>query len=147
MRYKPLTREQADAARAPKLIPPGTYNARVMKCEEATSKAGKDMLALWLEVYAPDGVIVMRDWIVNTDTWAWKLRHLCEGCGIEDKYATGTLHPEDLIDRSCAVEIKREEADPDSGRKYPQNRIEDYKPQDGSGTIPTGPQSEDDIPF
>ncbi len=148
MRFVPKTEEEC--ARGD-LLPEGTYETVVRAAEEQTSKAGNDMLKLTLDVYGPDGVVVVWDYLL--EKMAHKLRHFCYACGLEKKYEAGTLTAEDCEGHTVATEIVvKKSKDP----KYSdQNAVEDYQKFERGGAAPAvkaaakghAPLEDDDIPF
>ena len=157
MKFQPYSREEAEKKRST-LMPEGRYNARIVTAEEKVSNSGNDMIELEVEVYGPEGKVIIRDWLLNTDRMAWKLQHFAEACKLEKKYERGELTADDCEGQSCAVEVTVETQKPTA--KYPnprpQNRITDYMAQEFAHVAPpsTGGKAttsekidDDDVPF
>lgn len=151
MKFRPMSREEADKKRF-SVLEPGRYNARIVHAEETTSKAGNDMFVVELEVFGPDGPVIVKDYLLPTPKMIWKLLHLAEALGIEAKYQAGEMRPADVVERSCCVDTVLEKPKPDSKYQRPQVRIDDYMKQefapDGSPRASGGAaRNDDDIPF
>lgn len=110
---------------AKKLFDAGDYQAELTSFEEKTTKTGKPMLVVNLQVY-PRGAgqsILLRDWIVNPDS-IWKLKKLAVALGVSDKFENQTFNPEDYTGSSVIVTLKVKTDD-----KYgEQNSVVGYKP-------------------
>lgn len=120
MKFTPKTDEQIQQDR---LLPDGVYDFEVMSAEDATSKTGKDMIALTLRVFLPSGsAIQLKDWLLADDTMAWKLKKFCETIGMLEQYESGQFYAEDLDGRAGKVRIGSK-TDPEFG---PQNRVVGY---------------------
>ena len=117
---------------AKKIFDAGDYQAELSSFEEKTSKSGKPMLVVNLQVY-PRGAgqsILLRDWIVNPDS-IWKLKNLAQALGVSDKFENQTFDPADYTGSSVIVSLKTK-TDDNYGE---QNTVVGYKPFD------------EDIPF
>lgn len=121
MRFKPMTEEELNALR---LIPEGEYNATIAEVEEGQSKGGNEMLTIKLRCYRDDNsVVLLTDYLVNTERMLFKLRHLCECAGILDIYERGELTPSDLEGKHVKVMVK---VDPAKDGYDAKNSVKDY---------------------
>lgn len=150
MKFRPMSREEADKKRF-SVLEPGRYNARIVHAKEDVSNSGNDMLVLEVEVFGPEGTVIVKDWLLSTERMVWKLQHLCEALGLSAKYAAGELKPEDVAGRSCCVDTSIEKPKPDSKYQRPQSRIDDYMAQEFAGSAPkpaaSSKSDDDDLPF
>lgn len=146
MKYTPRSEEESPAP-GTTLLPPGEYDAVVKKAMEQVSKNENPMMSLILTVYGPKGTADVFDYLVATDTWAWKMRHFCESAGIT--YGTGDLDENDCDNRNVRVKlgIKKQKDYPDK------NEVQDYLPRSSGAKVRTVTQAaatvpqDDDIPF
>jgi hypothetical protein len=151
VRFQPKTEEQI---RADGVLPEGDYDFEVAAAEDTISKAGNDMIALKLKVFAPDGgERQVRDWLVaNVPS---KVRGFCEATGLLARYDAGELEAHDLEGRTGRLRLKVE------GGEYAGNKVAYYKrpnrvhsiSRGGSGGAlkppprPPVPGINDEIPF
>lgn len=133
------------------LLPNGWYPFTIGKAEEKLSKKGNEMIELNVKVYKEDsGFIFVRDFLMNTEFGAFKLRHCAEACDLLEDYNAGKLNADDLESREgwakIGVEKSKDEQFPDKNKiidyakEKPVKKGEDAK--DKGGDAP-----EDDIPF
>jgi len=153
MQFQPKTEAEIKAAN---LLPEGVYDFEVFDAVDKVSKSGNDMIELHLKVFTDDGSTrQMRDWIL--ESFAHKLRHFCEACGLTKQYEAGALTANDCIGMAGKVRVVQQ-----TREGYdPQNSVKDYiVPEAGSvPTRSTAPapkpaaapahtvHGEDDIPF
>ena len=148
MKFTPKSEEELQTEQ---LAPPGTYPFTITSAEEKTSKKDQPMFKLAVTLHSEDG----RDWFaydyVSPGFMAHKLRHLCSGVGILDKYEAGTLEAHDLQGRQgfCDVIVQK-----GKGEFGPKNAIKDYlhggtdKAAPAKGApVAGGTGVEDDVPF
>lgn len=148
MRFQAKTQDQIDAEN---LLKPGTYPFTVKVASEKQDRNGKGFFKLKVFVHGPDG----RDWHcfdnLSPEWFAHKLLHFCEGTGLGEKYLSGNLSSDDLMERTghCEVDIK------DSQGGYPaKNIITDYVVREKHGQMlpsktasPLPREQDDDTPF
>ena len=143
MRHTPRSEQEAPAP-SRSVFPPGEYDAVVKKAEEQQSNAGNEMMKLVLTCHGPKGTTDVFDYLVSTETWAWKLRHFCESAGID--YYSGDLEPYDCEGRNVRVKLSIEKR-----QGYPdKNKVEDYLPRSNGAQVKTAPAAvaaDPDIPF
>ena len=86
MKFAPKSEKEIASAN---LLTPGVYGFEIIEAEEATSKAGNDMIKLMVHVFKEDGTpVTVFDYLM--ESVAYKLRHAAEGCGILHAYEQGT---------------------------------------------------------
>ena len=150
MRFDPKTEQEIASAN---LLPPGTYDAEVIKAEEAKSSAGNDMIALTLRVYGSDTSTLVNDWLL--EKVAYKLRHAAEAMGLLADYEQGALDARDMLNRSVRVKLNIQK---DKAAQYPdKNGVADYivdKAVNGKAATPARARQsvpaesiDDEIPF
>ena len=148
MQVKPKTEKEIAEAN---LWPAGIYDFEIIEAEEATSKNDRDMIAMRVRVYHPDGSpATLRDWLVDDDRMAYKVRHCAEACGLLVEYEKGVLLARDLMGRTgkCKVGIQK-----DRNGQYPdRNSISDYVVGEKAGNAPAPAARkvapiDDEIPF
>lgn len=104
--YKPVSEQEANNQNTSAPIPEGEYQFKVTGCGEQTSKSGNPMLVVKFAVKMPNGLGtqgILRnhtEWLLLTEQWQWKLRHLADACGLLAKYEANTLDALDLIGRT-----------------------------------------------
>ena len=149
MKHKVMTEEEiAEAA----LLPEGVYDFTIVTAEEATSKAGKDMFKLKLNVFQPDGdARVIFDWVLPD--FPKKYKHLHDACGLLDLYQSGETTTDDLVDKSgkLMLGIGKPYTD-NSGIERINNSVVDYVKSENM--VPNEPRKspvaaieDDEIPF
>lgn len=152
MRFTPQTDEQIAAEEAKRQpLPPGVYDCEVKEAEDAVSKAGNDMIALVLRVYAPDGSYrTVRDWLVST--MAGKVKRAAYAFGLDRAYDGGNLGAHDFEGRPGRVKVRIERDA--TGQYPPKNVVADYPEITASNPPPSASASarkpamvDDDIPF
>lgn len=152
MRFTPFSKEEAEKKRVG-LLPEGRYNARVIAATDKVSQSsGNEMIELELEVFGPDGSVVIKDWLIAIDSMAWKTQHFSEAAGLERVYASGSLAETDCVGKSVCVDIKVQQPKPGDKYQRPQNRVMDYMAQGFADPLPARaaqPAKADDeeIPF
>lgn len=122
MRFNPKTeKEIAEAG----LLADGEYDFEVNVASETQSKAGNDMIEMDLHIFKPDGSYrTVRDWLVDTENAAYKIRHFAEAVGMLSDYEKGTLDANSIIGRAgrCKVKIVKDK----SGQYPDKNGVADY---------------------
>lgn len=134
------------------LLPKGWYPMTIGEAEEKKSKKGNEMIVLNVKVYKEEGFIFVKDYLMDTEFGAGKLRHCAETCGLLLAYESGELNAEDMQHCEGFVKIGVEKSKDD---QYPdKNKIIEYRkekpvPKGGSTAPDSGDDapSEDDIPF
>src|ERR1700733_9531127 len=109
MRITP--RNEADAVKAAgrTLLPAGWHDARIVEAVGKQSKRGNDMIEITCLV--PDGKgaeRTLRDWIMDSELAAAKLRHACEAVGALAKYEAGEIEQADFPGHSVRVKVRVE---------------------------------------
>lgn len=126
MKVTPKTEQEVSQNRR-KLFSNGIYDFEIVKGADKVSKSsGKDMIELSVKVFDRNGDSTMVfDYLMDTDTMSWKLRHCCEAIGIIKKYEGGELVGGDFESGAGKLKLKiQKSTDPN----YPddKNVIEDY---------------------
>lgn len=146
MKFAPKTAAEIDSG---DLWPNGTYDFEIASAEEATSKAGNDMIKLRVKIFNDAGQSqTVFDYLM--ESVAYKLRHACEACGLLGDYEAGELNAEDFEGKSgtCKVNVQKDK----SGQYPDKNGITDYLAPKG-GAVAKPPRAkaaanlDDDIPF
>ena len=133
MRVKPITPEQAmEGATGFEPLRPGDYDFAIFQAEDTQSAKGDDMLKLTLHILLGEGRHrTVFDYVLGTDTWAWKARHLAESIDMVSQYERGELDPDFLEGRMGRLRLKIK---PASGQWGAGNQVADYIPRDDVGT-------------
>lgn len=139
------------------LLPNGWYPFTINDATEKVSKKGNEMIEVNVRVYGEKGFSFVRDFLMDTEFGAFKLRHISDTCGILDQYESGGINADDLTGKEgfCKISIKK-----DKTGQYPdQNQIQDYarevpkkkedevKPEGAKKSAANDEAEEDDIPF
>ena len=154
MRFKSMSAEEAREANAFEPWPDGEYDFIIDAAADTLSRAGDDMLKLTLHVFNRAGAKrTVFDYILGTDSWQWKLRHLSEAIGMVADYERGELIPHKLVGKPGRVKLRTNPAKDG----YPaSNGVADYLvPAGASRAEPTSRQKamaggnvdDDEIPF
>jgi hypothetical protein len=136
---------------------PGIYDFEILGAEEATSKAGNDMIKLRVKIFNQSGGSqIVFDYLM--EAVAYKLRHAAEACGLLKQYEGGTLEAYDFEGKSGQAKVSIQK---DKTGQYPdKNGIADYLPAPQQAAPQRGATSQrrpapatagrdldDDIPF
>ena len=106
MRFTPKSAEEIAKAG---LLPDGDYDFEVTDAEEATSKAGNEMIVLSLKVFDGDGGHQsVRDYLVSSDGGLRKIRGFAVATDLVERYETGALDASDMLRQSGRCKIKRD---------------------------------------
>lgn len=129
MRVKPITPEQAmQAATTFEPLRPGDYDFSIYQAEDTKSAKGDDMLKITLHILLGEGRHrTVFDYILGTDNWAWKARHLAESIDMVSQYEQGELDPDFLEGRAGRLKLKIK---PASGQFGAGNQVVDYIPRE-----------------
>ena len=127
MKVSPKTEKELIEAR---LLPKGWYPFTIGEAEDALSKKAKErgetepnMIALNVQVYKDAGFVFVKDWLMDTEFGAHKLRHCAETCGLLEDYEQGSLLASSFKGREGYVKIGVQKGKDN----YPdQNKIDDY---------------------
>lgn len=127
-------------------LPPGEYPAEIVKAEEKTSTKGNPMLVVEVKAFevSTGRSRIIRDYIVVGGQYSqeWKIRNLCESCGIGN---SGSLDPAQLQGLACKVRVK---VKPAEGKYEESNTVADYLECDQAATKAQIPaEANDPIPF
>lgn len=150
--YAPKTESEIREIEESLLLPNGNYGFEIVKAEERKSKSSDNyMFALSLKVFNEDGdAKFVDDYIVFTDRWAFKLRHLAASVGLVAEYEAGTLKDHDLVGKTGVAKIIiQKDKDPEAQSK---NAVRDYividKTEVPASTIAQSEEAlSDKIPF
>jgi hypothetical protein len=155
MRVTPVTKEVADAGGGSEPFRAGDYDFIIDAAEEGESKAGNEMLKLVLHVFNRDGdKRTVFDYILSTENFQWKMRHMMESIGMVKRYDQGIIEPHEIKGKPGRCRIKVEPA-----TDWPaKNSIVDYLvPQQAEAATPRARQPaasptgadnlDDEIPF
>ncbi|SRR5258706_7670263 len=124
MRFEPKTESELQMAN---LIPEGTYPFYVKTAEACMSKKGNEMIKVMLAIEVQErGEYILYDYLL--EAMAKKLKHFADAIGLKEKYASGELKPEDVVNLSGLVDISIEPGSPKpEGGSYPaKNIVVDY---------------------
>lgn len=139
------------------LVPVGLYDFEVVEAADTTSSNGNEMIVLIHHIYSEAGKkYSIKDYLL--ESFAFKLRHACDACGILNIYESGNLIADDFLGKTGKLEIKH---GPDSRDKaVTQASVKDYVKRSSAlygGAAPVGyvkPQAakeidpfDDEIPF
>ena len=148
MRVQPRTEKEIAEAN---LWPAGVYNFEIIEADEAASKKGNDMIAMRVRLFREDGTTqTVNDYLVDTLSTAYKVRHCAAASGLIVQYEKGELLARDMIGKTgrCKVSVQK-----DTSGQYPdKNSITDYvkAPEGLAGRVNTAPPPndlDDEIPF
>lgn len=140
------------------LLPDGWYPFRIIEAEQKTSKAGNEMMVINVQAFRGAGSRFIKDFLMDNEFSARKLRNLANTCNILDKYEAGGFETHDLENKEGYARIGVEKS---KDAKFPaQNRIWDYAkeapadsktpvaPKPAPGSMSTAALADDDnIPF
>lgn len=125
MKVQPKTEQEINQSRR-RLFPNGIYDFEIVKAMDKTSKAGNEMIETMVKVFDSSGDSTMVfDYLMDTETMAFKLKHCCESIGILAKYESGELVSGDFVTGVGKLKLKIQKSkDP----AYPEDKnvIEDY---------------------
>ena len=145
MKVTPRTEEETAMAG---LLEAGTYDAEVIKAQETTSKAGNEMLALDLRIFGKNGAgdRIVYDYLLDTESMAFKLRHFCDSAGILHLYEAGAVEADKLIGKTvkAVIEVRKQKDFP------PKNAVKDYLTHaqiENGGKAAKDAEPDDDLPF
>lgn len=121
MRTTPKTEKEIQEAN---LLPKGWYPFTIQKAEEKTSKAGNEMIELNVQVYKDNGFVFVKDWLMDTEFGAYKLRHCAATCDVLDDYEGGGIQADSLEGKEGYVKISIQKS---KDKDFPdKNQIQDY---------------------
>lgn len=122
--YKKLTDEE-DKMR--NVLAKGEYPFSIISVEFKRTKDGlNQMLALELIVLDINGrEKKIKDWVVFMDDMMWKFKHLCETCGLMDKYANDLVQAKDFLGKNGVVKLSVADYEKD-GDTMKVNKVVDY---------------------
>lgn len=128
MKLKPKSEQEVAAGG---LWTAGTYDFEILEADEQESRAGNDMIKLKVAIYNAEGRRrTVFDYLMDTESMSYKLRHCAAAAGLLADYEQGELHAEELVGRTgaCKVSIRK------ATEEYPaQNQISDYiVPKEGA---------------
>lgn len=104
-----------------KVLPSGEYNFTVKQAKEKLSKKNNEMLELLLSIKDDTGhETIVYDYLL--EAFKYKLKNFCASTGLDEKYKSGELSEEDVINKEGRVKLKIEESDEYGDR----NVVEDY---------------------
>lgn len=161
MRTTPKTEKELQEAN---LLPKGWYPFHIQTAEDKLSKAAKErgetepnMIELNVQVFRDQGFVFVKDWLMDTEFGAHKLRHCADACRVLDRYESGSLEAEDLESKEGYVKIGIQKSEDE---QWPdKNKILDYakdmpvKKGEAAVGKPNKPnieepgEDEDEIPF
>lgn len=120
MRFQPKTEKEVSESG---LLPKDKYPFEVVDAAEGQSKAGNDMIEMKVIVFDGERKKTIFDYLVSTDSTAYKIRHFADSIGKLAEYEAGNLDADELTGASgfCMVDIQPEK------NGYPaKNVIRDY---------------------
>jgi hypothetical protein len=129
MRVNPITPEKAaEGATGFEPLRAGDYDFAIFAAEDTQSAKGDDMLKLTLHILLGDSKHrTVFDYVLGTETWAWKARHLAESIDMVAHYERGELDPDFLEGRVGRLKLKIK---PANGQYPAGNQVADYLPRD-----------------
>jgi hypothetical protein len=80
------------------------------------------MIQVDMEVYG-DITVTVRDYLISSESGAWKLRSFAEATGLLDRYEAGELTDAECRDKAGRCKIK---TDPGDGDFPPKNVVKGY---------------------
>lgn len=102
----------------------GEYAFEIIDSIEKLSKSGKDMIEVKVKIFNKDGASQQIFDYLLPDVMEFKLRHICEACGLLADYEKGMLEGYRLVGKTgyCKVGVSV-----DKTGQYPnRNNIVDY---------------------
>lgn len=142
MRFTPKTTEELEKEKF--FLSPGEAQFEILTASEETSKKMNQMFKLQLKIWDCDGREgQLYDYVVlNTHG---KLVQLLLSVGMMDKYMSGEVLPEDLINRSGRAMIHIQK---DKEGKYPDKpAIKEYLAPESGRKEPPDFDKDSDVPF
>lgn len=129
--FNPKTDEEIAALQNQALMPNGTYSFSVKGYSNTPSKkTGNPMLTLTLAVIDHEGKQVeIKDFFVNIENMAFKLKHFCASIGMSEAYESGNLDPHLCIGKKGKLMIgtqKGKEKPDGTGFFNDKNCVKDY---------------------
>lgn len=153
MQVSPKTEKEIMEAN---LWPVGEYSFEIITATEKVSSKSNEMMELKINVFNDNGHSrILFDYLMDTPTMAYKLRHCCEVTGLLEQYEQGTLLERDFDGKTGTLKLNIQK---DKTGAYPdKNGVADYitensaKPLDhqktkASAYVPE-PDMDDEIPF
>ena len=135
------------------LMADGIYGFEVKDAQDATSKSGNSMTALVLDVFDSDGgAHYVRDWLVETDGGAYKIKHFAQAVGMLKEYEAGELDVLQMYGKTgkCKIFTAKDK----TGQYADKNAVRDYVAADPLAIpaslkreAPTAAELDDEIPF
>lgn len=146
MRVVPISEKEAEEAG---LWKRGIYDFEVLAAEEKVSSKGSEMLKLNLKLYNAEGHSTrLFDYIINSEQWAFKLRHFASSTGLLPQYEKGELSADSCVGRTGRCQLGIEKA---KGGFPAKNKIDDYVPLVPGAPPVAAPapadEIDDEIPF
>ena len=132
---------------AEQLCPKGKAPFTILEAEQVTSKSGKEMLKLKLNVHSDDGNDYHVYDYVSPEFMAFKFRHFFYAIGAGQAYEAGTVDVDSLVGREGWCEVGHQKGK--DGYKTKES-ISDYLTEsDKSKPVPAPakPDNTDDVPF
>jgi hypothetical protein len=124
VKVTPRTEEEARRASSRELIKPGWVNSTIDEASETKSRMGRPMLALRHLVPMPDGSErELRDWLLDADAVAEKLRSAVVAVDALEQFERGELAAEDFAGRSVQIRVGIEKRRGMPDRNY----VESYR--------------------
>lgn len=136
MRVNPVSADKAnEGAGSFEPLKPGDYDFSVYEAEDTVSAAGNEMLKLTIHILLGDGKHrTVFDYILASESGAWKARHFAESVRMLNEYEQGNLDPDFMIGRAGRLKLKIK---PASGQYAAGNQVADYlPPSDGRAAAP-----------
>lgn len=150
LKFEALTDQQIEEQ---SYFPVGEYGFQVTEAKQHISQnTGNESIKLTLKVFKPDGNFqFLNDYL--TVKYIKKIKHFCDAAGLQAQYSSGTLRPEDCVNKSGTVKLKLKNQDTD--QYATRNEIDDYivaatvDPQAPLSPAPAtnAADMDDDIPF
>lgn len=130
---------------------PGNYSFEIATAVDEVSKSQNEMIKLGLNVYNEKGESrIVFDYLL--DIIPHKIRHLCEACGLLEKYEQGSLYAVDFVNKTGELKLIIQKDK--TGQYADKNTVYDYIVKKGEivKVVKTGNASfdaafDDEVPF
>lgn len=147
----PYTRMTDEEDKMRLVLPAGEYPFAILSVEQKKTKAGdNEMLCLELIAFDINGrERKVKDWVVFMDSFMWKFKHLCETCGLKDKYDENLVEAKDFLGKHGIVKLSVADYEK-NGDIMKVNKVVDYVTTNKLNTVAQNSSNDfkdDDIMF
>ncbi len=84
---------------------PGTYKFQVLRCDQKTSRNGKEYFNLKIRLYIGNKEKIIYDMLFFEGKMIFKTKHFCEAVGLAKNYEAGKLMPYECDGKEGTLEI------------------------------------------